>query len=103
MIMKYDNDYDDKDSAWFYSKVGFKNFIQRNADKSILVSEALQRFKEVRCLPARFRQMSLEHLLSEDVNQIESVDVDESDLDLDDDLETEDEEEDDKGDSDSGR
>jgi len=62
-----------QDSVYYYKPSQFKDFIQRIANKSdLLVSEALQTFREVKCLSNRFKQMLVEEL-SQNPELIEGV------------------------------
>ncbi len=62
-----------QDSAYHYKKGGFKDLIQKLANKSdLIVSDTLQTFREVSCLSKNFKQMSMEEL-SQNPELIEAV------------------------------
>jgi hypothetical protein len=53
-----------QDSIWYYKPGQFKEYIKTIADKSMTVSDALVTFRELKCLPARFKQMTVHELAS---------------------------------------
>jgi hypothetical protein len=52
----------DQDSAWYYKKRGFKEFIETIIDKSVSIETALKGFRELPCLPKAFREMSVQEV-----------------------------------------
>jgi hypothetical protein len=52
------------DSIWYYKPGQFREFIKTIHDKSVTVSDALTQFREVKCLPTRFKQMTVKELSS---------------------------------------
>ena len=51
-----------QDSIYYHKPRHFREFIRVIADKSISVSEALVTFREVKCLPNKFKQMTVHEL-----------------------------------------
>src|SRR5438094_10315781 len=51
-----------QDSIWHYRPGQFKEYIRTIFYKSMFVSDALATFREVRCLPKKFRQMTVQEL-----------------------------------------
>jgi hypothetical protein len=49
-------------SLWDYKKGEFKDLIRAITDKSTLVSDALIGFRELQCLPRRFKQMTIQEV-----------------------------------------
>ena len=49
-------------SLWDYKKGEFKDFIRAISDKSTLVSDALIGFRELQCLPRRFKQITIQEV-----------------------------------------
>jgi hypothetical protein len=50
------------DSIWYYSKNGFREFVNTISDKSVTVAEALSTFRELGVLPKEFRNMTVQEL-----------------------------------------
>jgi hypothetical protein len=53
-----------KDSIWYYKPGQFKEYIKTIADKTMTVSDALGTFREFKCLPMRFKKMTVQELAS---------------------------------------
>jgi hypothetical protein len=51
-----------QDSVWYFKRGEFKNYIQGIADKSMLVSDAFATFRELKCLPNKFKQMTVQQV-----------------------------------------
>src|SRR5439155_26281652 len=51
-----------QDSIYYHKPGHFREFIRVITDKSISVSEALATFREVKCLPNKFKQMTVHEL-----------------------------------------
>jgi hypothetical protein len=51
-----------QDSVWYFKRGEFKNYIQGIADKSILVSDAFATFRELKRLPNKFKQMTVQQV-----------------------------------------
>jgi hypothetical protein len=52
------------DSIWYHKPGEFREFIKTIRDKSMTVFDALAGFREVKCLPARYKQMTIAELAS---------------------------------------
>src|SRR5215211_133629 len=52
-----------QDSIYYYKPSGFREYIRTIADKSITISHALSTFRELKCLPERYKQMTVHELL----------------------------------------
>jgi hypothetical protein len=52
------------DSIWYYKLGQFREYIKTIADKAMTVSDALGTFRELKCLPARLKQMTVQELAS---------------------------------------
>jgi hypothetical protein len=52
------------DSIWYYKPGQFKEYIKTIADKTMTVSDALGTFRELKCIPARLKQMTIQELAS---------------------------------------
>ena len=65
--------WDNSSSIYYYRPAKFKDFILGLADHSSVVSDALQDFREVKCLPNRFKQMTVAELRQNDHKQIEEL------------------------------
>jgi hypothetical protein len=55
-----------QDSIWYYKYHQFKEYIRTVTDKSITLPEALGTFRELKCLPSHFKQMTVGELASKD-------------------------------------
>ena len=51
-----------QDSVWYFKRGEFKNYIQGIADKSMLVPDAFATFRELKCLPKKFKQMTVQQV-----------------------------------------
>ena len=51
-----------QDSIYYYKYSDFRAFIQTITDKTVAVSDVLATFREVKCLPKEFRQMTVQEL-----------------------------------------
>ena len=47
------------DSIWYHKPGEFREFIKTISDKSMTISDALVGFREVKCLPTIFKQMTV--------------------------------------------
>lgn len=54
--------WDNQDSAYYHKPGPFRDLILSIANRSILVSDALKGFREVKCLSNRFKEMTVEEL-----------------------------------------
>jgi hypothetical protein len=50
------------DSVYYYKPGGFKQFFRTITDKSLLVSDALAGFREIKCLPERLKDITVEQV-----------------------------------------
>ena len=46
-----------KDSIWYHEPREFREFLKTITDKSMTVADALVQFRELKCLPSRFKEM----------------------------------------------
>jgi hypothetical protein len=60
------------DSVYYYKPGGFKQYFRTITDKSLLVSVALARFREIKCLPKRLRELTVQQV-SDDAKLIEEI------------------------------
>ena len=61
------------DSIWLYTENGFREFINTISDKSVTVTDALSTFREIRVLPKRFRNMTMQGLCNTPSNLIGEI------------------------------
>jgi len=52
------------DSIWYYTRIGFRDFITTISDKTIAVIDALDTLREKGVLPKRFKEMTVQELCS---------------------------------------
>ena len=50
------------DSIYYFRPGQFRDYIRRIIDKSITVSDALGTFREIKCLPGKFKQMTIQKI-----------------------------------------
>lgn len=60
------------DSIWYYKLGQFREYIKTIADKTMTVSDALGTFRELKCIPARLKQMTIQELAS-NVEEIQAL------------------------------
>jgi hypothetical protein len=53
------------DSIWYYTKSQFREFINTISDKKITVADALDTYREIRVLPKRLGNMTVQDLCNE--------------------------------------
>jgi len=54
-----------RDSIYYFKPGEFKNYFQGIDDKSMLVSDALATFRELKYLPNKFKQMTVQHVVDD--------------------------------------
>ena len=52
------------DSIWYHEPREFREFLKTITDKSITVADALVQFRELKCLPMSFKEMTVQDLIS---------------------------------------
>jgi hypothetical protein len=54
-----------QDSIYYFKPGEFKNYIQGIADKSMFVSDALATFRELKCLPNKFKRITVQQVVED--------------------------------------